>query len=112
MQGSFNSGANSVEEGLYRGKPSVEKRYLPKPKTLKWWKYLFLKYLGLEVPVEYRSAAERMNFERRTLNRWSKKGFAVPKVLSSTANSLILEKILGKKKIFSKILLMLRIKNY
>ena len=56
----------------------VLKRHLPKPFNTKMAKYRVLDFMGFDVPVEYRSPADRSAFEESCMSLWKERGFSVP----------------------------------
>lgn len=60
--------------------PCLIKHYRRKPLTLKMIKYTVLRALGIPVPVEYRTCAQRRDFERQCLTLWRLRGFQAPAV--------------------------------
>ena len=59
---------------------TVIKTYLRKPLTFKMCRYRLMRALGREIPVEYRTPAERRHFERYCLSLWHERGFSVPEL--------------------------------
>lgn len=62
------------------------KRYPPKPLNAKMVKYTLLRLVGYDIPVEYRPASQRREFEKSCLSIWHAKGFHVPHVLPLPRN--------------------------
>ncbi len=56
----------------------ILKRYRKRPSSIKAIKYQLLGIFGCEIPVEYQSAKQRLEFERATLKLWRDRGFRVP----------------------------------
>ena len=63
--------------------PHVVKYYPRKNRRFKGAKYRVLRALGGQVPVEYRTPAERCRYEADCLAVWAGHGFAVPRVLAA-----------------------------
>ncbi|MEX2581503.1 MAG: hypothetical protein WD342_20775 [Verrucomicrobiales bacterium] len=72
--------SHNNEIGLWENGASrcIVKAYRGKPLTLKRIKYSAMHLLGMNVPIEYRPARCRREFERKCLRFWATRGFLVP----------------------------------
>ncbi len=73
-------GSNLLLRTSSGGRDLIVKVYRPKPRTLKFYKYRALSLFGLTIPVEYRTEAQRKDFEKMVYRRWQACGYRVPQL--------------------------------
>lgn len=64
-------------------RPTVIKRYQRPPFPFKYLKYRILSLFGIAVPIEFKPARQRRDFEHDTLILWRALGYPVPRVYDS-----------------------------